>query len=572
MKKNSFNFVCLFVLSLFFMTITTVIAQNSLSDFNGKWEGKISNPLSFNFKILVKRIDSDTYRVKINNQDEVFNSELKREAFNGIVLKLTEDTSLKLRLHENGEELFGFLKSGMLLYATSLKQTTEDVFVGQWQPLMIKELISRNFYLDFGLNDDGSFYAYPFFGDKRFSGTWAGDYRNDKGSIFFKDAKTGLSFHGKLVEDKIELGLYFLNALIETVELKRSRNDWVFDVRKNAGQALNWTPKNLQDGWVTKDARSAGLENDLLNQMIKDIRKGDYPDTHSVLIAKNGALLFEKYFDGHGTSILHDTRSASKSIGSAMIGIAIDEKSISSLEEKLYDYVPVYYQYTVDSIKSKITLKHLITMSSGLDVSGLASEYNYQNTEYWLKTVLEAPTIHEPGSYSDYGSANPFLLGICLNKSLRGRSMEFYIDEKLMAPLGIRNYILQVDDSLVLPYFGGGIHLTSRDMLIFGQLYLNQGIWSGKRIISKDWISESFKKHVQLQDVPDKNEYGYQWWHNTYRAKDKDIKSIEARGNGGQYIFVLPELNVVAVITSMNFKIQQPEQIMEKYILPAVMN
>jgi CubicO group peptidase (beta-lactamase class C family) len=181
----------------------------------------------------------------------------------------------------------------------------------------------------------------------------------------------------------------------------------------------------------------------------------------------------------------------------------------------------------------------------------------------------------EPGSQALYGSANPFLLGICLNE-LVDKPLELYMDQALLSPLGITNYIIQTDETLTTPYFGGGMHLTSRDMLKFGQLYLNRGKWMEKQILSAHWVAESFEKHVRLEDVKDKNEYGYQWWHNTYIVDNEEIESVEARGAGGQYIFVIPALESVAVITSGNFRngrlLQQPEKILEQYILPAILD
>ena len=153
--------------------------------------------------------------------------------------------------------------------------------------------------------------------------------------------------------------------------------------------------------------------------------------------------------------------------------------------------------------------------------------------------------------------------------------LERYMDEKLFAPLGITNYINQTDDTEARPYFGGGMLLTSRDLLKFGQLYLNRGEWNGKRVLPEKWVEASFKKHVQLQDTRDKNLYGYQWWHDTYTVNEKAISCIEARGAGGQFIFVIPDLDAVVVITSGNFrnrKGNQPRDILQKYILPALLN
>ena len=109
-------------------------------------------------------------------------------------------------------------------------------------------------------------------------------------------------------------------------------------------------------------------------------------------------------------------------------------------------------------------------------------------------------------------------------------------------------------------------------MAKFGQLFLDGGTWRGKRVISESWVQESMAKHGRLEKAKDKNEYGYLWWHHTYKVGDRTIDSIEARGAGGQYIFVVPSLDLVAVITSGNYRngrFRQPEEIMQRFILPA---
>lgn len=294
-------------------------------------------------------------------------------------------------------------------------------------------------------------------------------------------------------------------------------------------------------------------------------------NTHSVLITTQEKLVFETYFDGFNANMPYDLRSASKSISSAMIGIAIDDKIIEDVNQNRYDFLPKAYQYTKDALKFKIRIKGLLTINSGLDVNNLASENFYQNSNSWLKTVLEAPMVKNLGTYADCGSENPFLLGVYLNERLE-KPLEIYMDEKLFAPLGITNYINQTDAMEIAPYFGGGLLLTPRDMLKFGQRYLNKGNWKGKQFISEKWVEESFKKHVQLQDR-NKNEYGYLWWHGTYIVNGKEIATIEARGAGGQFIFVIPELESVVVITSGNFrngKGNQSRKILKEYILPAI--
>ena len=244
----------------------------------------------------------------------------------------------------------------------------------------------------------------------------------------------------------------------------------------------------------------------------------------------------------------------------------------------LYNYLLKEHQNNEDELKSKIKIKDLLTMSSGLDAvdfgikrKSKASEPAYQNSRNWLKTVLDAPMINKPGTVANYGSANPYLLGVILN-DITPIPLQLYMDQKLLNPLEIHNYVIQ-KEMTGKPYFGGGMYISPRDMLKFGQLYLCKGKLNGKRILSKKWVEKSFQNYLNLENTIEKNGYGYLWWHKTYTVNGKEIKSIEARGNGGQYIFVIPKLDVVSVITAGNYrngKTKQPENIFEKYILPTL--
>lgn len=553
--------------------VSSCYAQVNMKDYQGNWEGHLPQSNSFNFNITLENLDSNSYKVTFANPETLFNKRLKSTSKDFINIIVDKDTQLNLHFTDGKQELIGFIRSGGLMYHISLKKTKDNQFTGSWSPLMVDNLQSQSIFLSIEENNDRTFAAYPFFGDQRFSGTWSTDFRRKEDSILFRDFKTGMKFRGRLLENRIQLDILLINAVIATIDLSRPKTGPEFKTANVSQNQNTHTPPQLNDGWTAANITDADIQRAPLIRMIDSINTKKLPNTHSVLIAKGGKLVFEAYFDGYNAEIPHDLRSASKSISSAMIGIAIDDTIIKGTDQKLYDCIPSTYQYTKNSLKSRINIQDLLTMSSGLDVNAIASEANYQNTDNWLKTVVEAPMVNEPGTYTDYGSANPFLLGVCLNELLE-KPLEIYMDQKLFSPLGITNYIIQTEDSQTTPYFGGGIHLTSRDMLKFGQLYLNRGKWKGKQIISEDWIDASFKKHVRLEDAMDKNEYGYQWWHHTYTVDNNEIGSVEARGAGGQYIFIIPELATVVVITSGNFRngrlLQQPEKILEEYILQAI--
>lgn len=275
-------------------------------------------------------------------------------------------------------------------------------------------------------------------------------------------------------------------------------------------------------------------------------------------------------------------RSASKSISSAIVGIAKDKSLFKDVDQSIFDFLPDGYQKYKDSLKTRIDIKSLLTMSSGIDAidyginanpESAAVEDNYQPTDDWTKTILNAPMINKPNTHANYGSANTYLLGVAMD-SVVSEPLELFIDKNLFKKLEISNYIIQTD-MVGRPYFGGGMYLTPKDMIKFGELYLNKGTVNGKQILSKNWIKNSLKNYRVLENTADKNGYGYLWWHNNYQFDGASVKSNEARGAGGQYIFVLPELDMVVVITSGNYrngKTQQPELILEKYILPHIRN
>lgn len=550
-------------------------AQQDIANYEGNWIGKLPNKSSFNFNVAIEKLEADNYHLVIANEKILIDEKLKSTSKGGIQFDIDNQIYFNLKYSENKKELTGSIKTGKFYYYVSLDTAGDNKFTGIWNPFMLDNgLISDDISLYIEKNEGEAFVAYPNFGDQRFRGTYAGDFKMQNDILLFRDNNTGFKFRAKLLKNRIELDILLIDTIITKTNLTHSEADWEYETDAVDQDQNTNTPANLNDGLAIANISDVSINKYKLVRLIDSIHSKNLVNMHSILIAKENKLVFETYFDGFNSNIPHDLRSASKSISSAMIGIAIDDNIIESVDQKLYDFIPEVYQYTKDSLKSKIRIKDLLTMSSGLDVNNLAYEGYYQdpnNSKSWLTTVLEAPMVKEPGTYADYGSANPFLLGVYLNERLK-KPLEVYMDEKLFAPLGITNYINQTDDTERTPYFGGGMLLTPRDLLKFGQLYLNKGKWNGKQIISENWVEESFKKHARLQDR-NGNEYGYLWWHHTYTIDGKAIKTIEARGSGGQLISIIPELESVVVITAGNFRNRkgyQSRKILEEYILPAM--
>lgn len=546
---------------LFFFFTFSVVGQN-METYSGGWGGTIADDGAFTLKVEIEEKGDRQFVFNVFNSRSIVSKEFSgtTEEF---TLNINESLTFRGKFNKEGSAIRGFFKSGLLLYHVELKKNSAGTFTGQWNILMIDSLKNQNLYLSIENTREDSFEAYPIFGDNRFTGTWCANFNKDGNLITFKDFKTGLKFKGELLGAHIDLEILLNDTPLTKVRLNSAQDEWEIGLsshRKDDGVALGRDKKEL------------------LGKMEKEIGAGAFPNTHSILIAKEGETIYENYFQGYNPGLPHDQRSASKSISSAALGIAVN-KNLLSPDDNLFEFLPMQYHQEADSNKRNITIHHLLTMSSGLDAvdfgidrKSVASENNYQPTPDWLKTIVNAPMINTPGSMANYGSANPYLLGVILD-SVLNTPVELFLDENLFEPLNISGYIIQTDLT-GRPYFGGGMYLTPRHMLKFGQLYLNKGIWKGKRILSEDWVNSSFQNYLPLDNTADKNGYGYLWWHHNYQIKGRNIKTLEARGAGGQYIFVIPELQVVVAITSGNYnngKTQQPEELLEKFILPGIL-
>jgi len=541
-----------FLLFFLLISLSNCAQQISDEDLVGEWTGKLTDPNDLILEMTIK----------LKGEDAIFalsKSNITKEfkLSNTFKIELDDNLTFSGKINQDNSEINGFMGLKGNLYPVTLYKKG-NLYTGELNLAVLHYLKPDNLRLSIKEVNDNGYTIYP-----RLGSLWVSDYKQEKNNISFKDYGTGLKFGGQIKPSEIVFDISLAGNFITKTTFKKNEQEKA-QTLVSVGEDIK-----INDGWKSSKKRLA------LPQMEADIQSDSLEGMESILVAQKGKILYEKYFAGFDANTPHTTRSASKSISSAIIGIAIDDGIIESVDDKLYDFIPQEYQYTKDSLKSKITIKHLLTMSSGLDVNNKAYEGYYQDEsdDNWLKTVLEAPMVHEPGTYTDYGSANPFLLGVYLYNRL-DIPLEFYMHEKLFAPLGITNYIMNTDDTGIIPYFGGGLPLIPRDMLKFGQLYLNEGIWNGEQIISKSWVQESFKKHTRLQDSRYKDEYGYFWYHHTYMVDGKSIKSIEARGAGGQFIFIVPELEVVAVTTAGNYrngKTGQSLEIFRDYILPTLL-
>ncbi|MEE1943791.1 serine hydrolase [Pedobacter sp. KR3-3] len=556
-------------------------AQN-MKAYEGHWESELAQPQAFSPKLSIQLLNARTALLKLSGLHGSIQQRFSYVKGKTFQVKLGEGLVFRGSWNQKEKTITGFIKSGQWFYHLQLLPDAKMEFTTNWNILLASNFNSR-LYLSIENADGENFEAYAFSSEVRYPGFFCYDFKKSGDHISFRDFRTGLALNGKLEDKRIPLQIKIGKLLLATLALKPSAKDWDLKSGSKPTRYSNERPQQLNDGLSTLSLQETGLKIDesYLQKMVDSINANKITNTHSVLIAKNNKLLYEAYFGGNDAATPHDLRSASKSISSALIGMAIDRHILRDTAQKLVDLLPSSYQSLMqEPRKQAISLGNLLTMSSGIDAvdfgierKSAAAEDNYQPTPDWAKTVLAAPMINYPGTHANYGSANPYLLGFVLAHKLKQGTLDF-IDQNLYKPLAISNYIIQQDEK-ANPYFGGGIFMRSRDMLKFGLLYANKGQWQGRQLISRAWVNASFKNYLNLENHPEKNGYGFLWWHYSYKVGNRMLESIEARGAGGQYIFILPALDMVIVITSGNFRngrVWQPEKIVENYILPAFIN
>jgi CubicO group peptidase (beta-lactamase class C family) len=308
--------------------------------------------------------------------------------------------------------------------------------------------------------------------------------------------------------------------------------------------------------WKLSTPEEQGMDSAYIAKMLNEIQR-DQNGIHSVLIVKNGYLVTEAYMDPFDKNTLHDLFSASKSITSATVGIALDEKHIS-INQNVVDIFPDLKIDNPSENKSSMTIKDLLTMSTGHRADTTA---NVIASGDWTQTFLDLDVPQKPGTEFVYNSGATYMLSAIIRK-VTGENTLDYACKKIFEPLGITD--AQWEASPDGTSSGGwGLYMTPRDMAVFGYLYLNEGAWQGKQLIPREWIKESTRK--QIGTGPGGSGYGYQWWLNPFGG-------YRADGYGGQYIFVMPKLDMVAVFTAgLNFTGKYPPmELMSKFIIPAV--
>ncbi|WP_417458050.1 serine hydrolase domain-containing protein [Kordiimonas sp.] len=305
------------------------------------------------------------------------------------------------------------------------------------------------------------------------------------------------------------------------------------------------------------------------------LTSGAYEGINGGMISVDGQLLFEAYEGGNNANKRHDIRSATKSITSLLIGKMIEEGSLSSVKVKVSRLLPDEFAHMAkDDPRRDIRVEDILTMRTGLACNdwvpaSLGQEDKMYKTKDWAAFLLNQPLAYEIGEHFSYCTGGVVLLGRVIKK-LTGMDVPAYADDKLFRPLGISDAKWERTPTGHTDT-GGHLRLSLPDLHKIGLMVLNKGKAGDEQVISESWLKGSTKEHTQVYERRER--YGYLWWLNSGEVKGQPVSLIYAHGNGGNFIFIVPELKLVAAFTGKNYgKPTQfiPMQILTREIIPAL--
>ena len=329
-----------------------------------------------------------------------------------------------------------------------------------------------------------------------------------------------------------------------------------------------FAPDDLTDDelWLVSDFESQGMNPDLIGDGLA--RLADSPTRRSIIIMRKGYIVYESYFNGSHAADSNNIASVSKSMLSALVGIAIDRGHFESTDDRIADFLPEYFAAAEPRLR-ELTLHHMLTMTHGLAWEENEAARLLNRSENWLADILSIPMSSEPGTQFLYSTGVSHVLSAVLTEAT-GMSVCEFAHRFLFEPLGIEAEFWGVDPQ---GYFTGGhsVSMTAREVARFGQLFLDEGAWQGEQIVPGWWVAASTAPQVDIGN--NYAGYGYYWWLN--RIAEYDMYS--ALGAGGQILHVIPELETV-LVTTHGFQGNQRDyaeeaesyQFLWDYLIPAV--
>lgn len=283
-------------------------------------------------------------------------------------------------------------------------------------------------------------------------------------------------------------------------------------------------------------AQSSSITEEEINNKASAI-----PSVTSLLIQQNGELLNEVYFRGMEASDHTNIKSASKSILSLLVGIAIDHGFLDGVNQPIGPFFEDYFEKHPDSVKENLTLKDLLTMRTGLETTSFHNYGKWAASDNWIWFALEQPMVDEPGGDMVYSTGTSHLLSVILSRATDMSTRDFAI-KYLFEPMDVS--VGGWDRGPQGYYMGGNnMALQPKGMIKIGQMVMNGGTYRDRRIVSEEWLRDSFQTYTRSKFNP--YDYGYMWW-------KKPVGEFQVRfawGFGGQYIYLIPELKAVVVLT-----------------------
>lgn len=322
-------------------------------------------------------------------------------------------------------------------------------------------------------------------------------------------------------------------------------------------------------GWRTSTPEAQGM---FSGTLAKTLDMFGSQQVCSIAVVRNGHLVAEAYNSCTQDDIPQDVKSVTKSVTSALVGIALAERKLISLDQKVRDFFP---ELANDPLKSNMTIRHLLSMTSGLDWDNTneisSTEMMYSSD--WVQYILDRPGYSEPGTMFNYSNGDAHLLSAIMHKAT-GQSMFDYAKSRLFGPLGITN-VSWNSDGKERSIGAWAMALTLRDMAKFGYLYLKQGQWGDQTIIPNAWIRDSLQKRVTLNySNGTQGGYGLLWWSKTLpkgivKGSKKQYEMFYASGSSGRRIFVVPELQLIVALTANSPDANMPEYLLQ-HVLQAI--
>lgn len=336
--------------------------------------------------------------------------------------------------------------------------------------------------------------------------------------------------------------------------------------------------------WQALDPEVLGMNSEKLSEL-ESVIKSEYSNINGIAVVRNGYIAYERYFNGYSFEDTHHVASVTKSIISALVGIAIDAGYIEDVDQKVLDFFPEYLTNADEIQKQEVTIGHLLTMTAPYSFKDWQEPLDKMCMQPdWVKHTLDM--LGQKGRIGafKYSTAGAHLLSAIITRST-GKSAQEFANERLFKPIHMKeipDYEMEafefedlfgkkvkgwIKDPNGNSTGGWGLTLTPRDMARFGFLYLNRGIWNNNQIISKEWVEESTSSHSETLIGGSIAKYGYLWW---LREED-GISAYLALGDGGNVICCIPEKDLVVAIAS-EFIINPRDRwaLIKECIIPAV--